>query len=179
MSRASIFSEASNSSDSEDSIDGYLVSTTGGYKYYQQDPDEICAYKGSIRVGTLEYTELESEEVWLADIDVKESHQKKGIGSELIRLAVEMHGDDFKVPLTVGHHGDRFEYYLSEEGNALIYSCLRKNYLSMEKHCNATPPLNTDHRDYSDGDTAATYIPIYDSPESSEEEYQPISPGTP
>ncbi len=78
------------------------------------------------------------ENDWLQNISVEPNYQRQGIGTNLIRAIAQTMGGNFLIP-SKGLPG-LTSYYLSEEGAALINSCLRKKIIKEEQCLVDVPP---------------------------------------
>jgi GNAT superfamily N-acetyltransferase len=70
---------------------------------------------------------IKIDDGWLSFIEVDPDHQKRGIGSRLIRLA-KSHFHDFKIACV--RDSSAYMYSLTPEGINLIKSCLRKRIIA-------------------------------------------------
>lgn len=110
-------------------------------KYYIEH-DEINAswkiYLDGEKIGNFDYYEDEAGKTWAFNFSIDELHQKKGIGTGLIKRAIDYYEevyfyigskDDLERFSELGESDSR---YLSIEGAALLNSCIRKGIIKPE-----------------------------------------------
>lgn len=85
--------------------------------------DDICEEDELERVGSLG---IDDEEGWLRDIEVDANYRRMGIGSTLIRLAID-HGGLTNIACV--QENDAYEYDLTVEGENLIAYCVREGII--------------------------------------------------
>lgn len=95
--------------------------------------DTVAWHEGQ-EVGRLDFREVECDHYSYPQLmyaSVEEKYQRAGIGVAMMRYAVEMHGKGFKKPdlNSVGGSHVPAENYYTEEGAALIRSCIRLGIL--------------------------------------------------
>lgn len=122
-----------------------------GISYYQDDAYHFYAYVGNLQVGEMV---LEEDDgigyVWLDNINVNEGYRRRGIGRNLIKLAVDQHEDAFQVPLRAGALGNHYKYYFAgQDGVLLIQDCITRGILTETIHCNVTPPVASEDEEDS------------------------------
>jgi hypothetical protein len=100
----------------------------------------FSGWVASREVGHINLTD-EYGGVWLEDASTDEDFQRKGVGTVLIVLALEVYGQVFASSSPRQHDGDTT--YLSTEGAALVNSCIRKGI--MKRDC-LTGPSGEDER---------------------------------
>ncbi len=74
---------------------------------------------------------------WLTDIEVDTNYRRQGIGTNLIRAVVKTIGNDFHIPVEGCRRLN--SYYLTDEGAALVNSCIKKGIINDEQ-CMLEPP---------------------------------------
>lgn len=102
---------------------------------YKKDFDSVRAYHNGQLVGAFELTEVEEERFSFMrayNLRVVSNYQRKGIGTELVRQAVEEFGD-FKLP-SLDHHSSSknldSDAYFTDDGRALFLHCLEEGIIS-------------------------------------------------
>lgn len=115
------------------------------------DPDdvrEVRALHGPEQIGKLEFEyfpELADEPI-LSHASVDEPYQKCGIGTEMVRQAVQAL-EHFRVP-GYGWHGRRDDgLHLSEEGAALITRCMQLGILDKSYYVDAEEAFGSEGDD--------------------------------
>lgn len=102
-------------------------------KITDQDSD-IEAYYQDKRIGSIEFDLEEQEQgtityLWYMYVDA--DYQMAGIATEMMRLAVEIHGKDFRRPrfCDVGGSDVPSHKYYTQDGAALIWKCINMGIL--------------------------------------------------
>lgn len=95
----------------------------------EEYPD-ICAFYKDNKIGEIQFDERDGQ-IILLSMDVTESYRRAGIATEMMRLAVEIHGPDFSKPSfsAVGGKNANAEDYYTQEGAALIRHCIEQGIL--------------------------------------------------
>lgn len=92
------------------------------------DLDVVALHEG-IRIGELCFAEIDCDNgcsfIKLTNMKVAEEYQKAGIATEMMRVAVDFHGE-FSRPLLSALGGSKVaaEDYYTQEGAALISRCI-------------------------------------------------------
>lgn len=90
-------------------------------------------YRADVFIGEFEFREDEKERKWLSGCDIYADYQGKGLGSSVIRKAVNHYGAVYfcTADRTEMNHryGEYDSRYLTEEGVKLMESCLRKKII--------------------------------------------------
>lgn len=102
---------------------------------YEKGFDSVRAYHNGQQVGAFELTEVDEERfsfMHAYSLYVKNGYQRKGIGTELVRQAVEEFGD-FKLP-PLAHHSSSKNLessdYFTDDGRALFLHFLELGIIS-------------------------------------------------
>jgi GNAT superfamily N-acetyltransferase len=77
---------------------------------------------------------------WLEDVEVGVAYRRRGIGTELMRRAVDTFGNSFRVPLL--GISSQHEYWLTPHGHALTIACLNAGIIT-HAHTSTTPPASS------------------------------------
>ncbi len=103
------------------------------------DDDNIEAYHSNHKIAEFHYwvtegyadNKYETTSVYeLYSMNVDSSYQRSGIGTEIIKL-----GEKYYINVSYPHDtGDKNANHLSNEGKALIDSCIRKKIISSKKY---------------------------------------------
>lgn len=99
----------------------------------------IEAYDDGTKIGCIEFDEIEVSDYQyftrLSSMNVEDSYQKAGIGIEMMRLAAEIYGSDFKKPsfLDIGGSQAASHTYYTQDGAALIRKCIALGILQDTK----------------------------------------------
>lgn len=99
--------------------------TIGGDDYF-----DFKAIHNGIEIGSIGFGERD-DQVYLASAEVRRDYQNAGIATELMRLAVKVHGKHFERPefTAVGGSNAAAETYYTPEGAGLIRRCIRLKIL--------------------------------------------------
>ncbi|WP_066309185.1 GNAT family N-acetyltransferase [Bacillus sp. FJAT-29814] len=114
--------------------------------------EEGFAFLDDIKVAEFEFYEDSNGRKWINNIAVKKEYQKRGIGTEMIRLAVEEFGEVYASTASKmdGKDNDYDTRHLSTEGAALVNSSIRKGILKKEWVFN--PYFIYEDDDFEEGD---------------------------
>ncbi|EAU54905.1 GNAT family N-acetyltransferase [Mariprofundus ferrooxydans] len=96
----------------------------------ESDGDDIKAYHNGKCIGCIEF-DHPNDFPTLWGMNVESAYQKSGIGTQMMRVAAELHGKLFAKPsfcAVGGKHASSDSYY-TEEGAALIRRCIREGIL--------------------------------------------------
>jgi GNAT superfamily N-acetyltransferase len=86
---------------------------------------DVEAFHNGKRIGRIEFDDRDGDAV-LWGINVDPAYRRAGIGTEVMRLAAELHGMHFVKPslLATGADGASSDSYYTREGGALIQHCI-------------------------------------------------------
>ena len=103
------------------------------------DLDIEASHNGQ-RIGRIEFDDDDGG-IFLWGMAVDATYQKAGIGTEMMRLAAEIHGRRFRKPSfdAVGGSRASSDSYYTQEGAKLIARCIREGILE------DTEPREFDH----------------------------------
>lgn len=116
-----------------------FIFSTDGIGYFGSDHQgyiEIIAVdkKTKLKVGKLDTDQDANGIEWLDNVHVIESHQRRGIGTNLINCALDFK-PKLQMPVNTEHLGHHTKYYLSKAGAALINRCLALGIIDRYKNC--------------------------------------------
>ena len=99
---------------------------------------DVIAIHDDVEVGRLRFDEIDCDNccsyIKIVDMRVDKEYQKSGIGVEMMRTAVEIHGDFSRAPLSaVGGSRIAAEEYYTDEGAALIWRCIALGILEPDQ----------------------------------------------
>lgn len=114
----------------------------GSYGYLESD-DNDQKYLAIELETNLIVGNMRLNEEWLEYIGVAERYHRRGIGANLIRMAVLRYGRSFKLPCRGVFR--EHKYYLSVEGAALAKSCVRQRIVMQEQCEHKVPQEGCDY----------------------------------
>ncbi|WP_329837278.1 GNAT family N-acetyltransferase [Stenotrophomonas geniculata] len=87
--------------------------------------EDITAFVGGRQVGAIEFGDMDGSP-YLRHMDVDEAYRRAGIATEMMRLAVEVHGPSFGRPsfLAIGGLGKDSSEYFTMDGAAFFKYCV-------------------------------------------------------
>jgi hypothetical protein len=85
------------------------------------DDDVIANYEGN-EIGRIQF-DCRDEGIVLYHMNVNSEFHRSGIAVEMMKLAVQTHGDSFGKPSFLKTGGECHEYY-TQEGSAFIRHCI-------------------------------------------------------
>ncbi len=108
-----------------------FIDSTGRSIEIKADYD-IEAFHNGNRIGRIEFgcDERDGSAVLLG-MNVESTYQKAGIGTQMMRVAAELHGKRFGKPslFAVGGNHASSNSYFTQDGAALIRRCIREGIL--------------------------------------------------
>lgn len=124
-----------NPANTQAKIDGTVQAAPIVFEY---DPEQlrISARAIGTEIGWLEVVD-HGGDYWLEDIEVHPAYQRQGIGRAMMREAVAIFENDFRVPL-LGQSSLHL-YWLTGAGHALVIRCLN-NRIITHAHTDHDPP---------------------------------------
>ncbi|MED1902528.1 GNAT family N-acetyltransferase [Bacillus thuringiensis] len=101
---------------------------------YHISNDTWCGYINDTMVAEFDYYEDDNGRKWINQMYVNNKFQRRGIGSHMIKLAVQEYGEVYASSGSKmdGSDDDSDTRYLSNEGASLINSCIKKGIMKKE-----------------------------------------------
>ena len=87
--------------------------------------DLWTGFVGDVRVAEFEYRYDDAGRVWLAHASTRNDWQRQGIGRRMIAAAVDYYGEVWASTAGAAEESDDDTRHLSQEGAALVTSCVR------------------------------------------------------
>jgi len=87
------------------------------------DDSDVLAHHEGTEIGRIQFDHLDEGTV-LYHMDVKADYHRAGIALQMMKEAVDIHGDSFGKPSFTATGGECYEYY-SQEGSSFIHYCIK------------------------------------------------------
>jgi GNAT superfamily N-acetyltransferase len=87
--------------------------------------EDVTAFVGERRVGAIEFGDTDGS-AYLFYMEVDDAYRRAGIATEMMRLAVEVHGTNFGRPsfMVIGGLGKDSSEYFTMDGAAFFKYCI-------------------------------------------------------